>query len=691
MMNSLLQKQWYANSEASALKNTEKMLPQRKLTGTYLEIIVAPSLPVEPSFPSKVSQVLKTWFNFTQKHPDFKYDSDVVKQAESFLASVPGFDTRSQECFFLFADSPDLDYFPLDKDCRPLTSEEIKANEQEVKEAITKEMSSWISHKVGKPKRRAEHERETGLKPLTSRLLLEWKRKEGRRVVKARLVLRGFQEQNQQELETRSPTATRTAHRLVAQVAASRRWSLAALDISTAFLQGFTFQDLPAGTKRQPCAFIPPREILEVLAALDPAWKVVLSDPMAWVFELFKSAYGLKDAPLLWFLALHEYLLTLKLKPSSHEQCLYKATTENLQDLMCLVSLHVDDTLICAEEGVIDWFAQKLETKYGKVSLQKRKFTHFGVDTDYDMLKSWNVVLCQRDYLAQLRPIEVIAPRGSGRTQDSKANESEITQFRSLVSAIAWLATTFPSAGACASMYQSRLPTPLISDLHQLNALLAQLIQVYQPLIIRGDIDYRNCIIVYASDASLGNAAKYSQIGYELGLAKPIAKEIVFNWSVISYKSQKSKRVATSTLHSELLGQLAGAEEAVMLQSFLFELCNPAFSTIQLLKADPAQMQPIWGITDCFDLFETLTKSTQPVLTNKSMTLFVEAIREYKREGRIRSFCWCDTRDNVANVLTKLTPAGLLEFTDSLLESMRKASWKPKHTFKVEGVTYSGE
>ena len=232
--------------------------------------------------------------------------------------------------FFLFADSPDLDYFPLEKDCRPLTAEEIEANAPEVKEAMIKEMSSWISHKVGKPTRRTTYEKQTGLKPLTSRMLLEWKKKEGKRIVKARLVLRGFQEQNQHELETRSPTATRTAHRLVAQVSASRRWSLAALDISTAFLQGYTFQDLPEGTKRQPCAFLPPREVLEILALLDPAWKLALEDPYGWVFELFKSAYGLKDAPLLWFLALHSFLQTLNLKPSSHEQCLYKATTPDL-------------------------------------------------------------------------------------------------------------------------------------------------------------------------------------------------------------------------------------------------------------------------------------------------------------------------------------------------------------------------
>ena len=443
--------------------------------------------------------------------------------------------------------------------------------------------------------------------------------------------------------------------------------------------------------KRQPCAFIPPKEILEIMASLDSAWIPVLSNPLAWCYELMKSAYGLKDAPLLWYLALHAFLNTLGLKATSHEQCLYKGLAADQTDLASLTSLHVDDTLICGEESTLDEFAKQLSAKFGKVSYQKMKFTHFGVETEYDCGNTYNIKLCQRKYLQQLKPIEINAPRGSKRTSDSPANPDEITLFRSLISAIAWLATTFPAAGACASMYQSKLPVPTIGDLRQLNGLLEQLNEVYHPLIIRGDIDYRHCLIIVASDASLGNASKYSQVGYMVGLSQPVTTVIEFPWSLMSYKSHKSKRVATSTLHSELLGQLSGLEEAIMLQSFLYELAHPALSTNELLKAAVSDLQPIWAVTDCHDLFDTLTKSTQPVLTNKSMTLFVEAVREYRREGKIASFCWTDTRDNIANVLTKLTTAGLLDITEDLIKTMRYSVWKPVHPFKTEGVLWSNE
>jgi hypothetical protein len=224
-----------------------------------------------------------------------------------------------------------------------------------------------------------------------------------------------------------------------------------------------------------------------------------------------------------------------------------------------------------------------------------------------------------------------------------------------------------------------------------LNGLLEQLYECYQPLIIRGDVDYRNCLIVCVSDASLGNASKYSQVGYMLGLSKPIVDLIEFLWSLTNYKSHKSKRVATSTLHSELLGQLSGIEEAVLLQSFLYELAHPALSTTELLRAEASKLQPIWGITDCCDLHEVLIKSTQPVLTNKSMTLFVEALREYHRERRVSAYCWVDTRDNVANVLTKLTSTGLLEMPPELIQVLKTSTWKPAHNFKVNQDLWSNE
>ena len=593
----------------------------------------------------------------------------------------------SDECFFMF-DSDVGAYFPLDKDTRPLTEEEIKLHADEIEKAMLKELASWIQHSAGKPVRKKEYEKRTGLKALPSRWLIEWKRKEGQRIIKCRLVLKGFAERNQDKLQTRSPTASRTGHRTVHQTAATRKWTLASLDISTAFLQGFRFEDLPEGVNRQPCGFTPPKGVFQLLAKLAPdTWSQCVNEPDEWTFELHKSAYGLKDAPLMWYIAINAYLRELSASPTSHDGCVYKRWNKETKQLDLLLSLHVDDTLITGRESDIDEFAKRLEQKFGKISYQKGSFTHFGLDTT-KCPQTHNVTLCQKNYLAQIKQIEVDAKRGSGRTLETKANAEEITQFRSVVSAIAWLAQTYPPAGTAASLYQSRLPEPTIGDLRQLNTLLDQLKECYRPMIIRGDVDYRDCLIVALSDASLGNASKHSQIGYVIALTNRVKDKIIFPWSIMSYKSQKSKRVATSTLHSELLGQSAAAEEAVNLQTFIYELEHPELSANELVQVDPSLLCPIWGITDCNDLHDTLVKSTQPVLTNKSMTLFVEALREYKAEGRIQEYCWCDTRDNIANVLTKLKPDGCLEL-DGITNTFDTATWKPKHLFKVGTTAFA--
>jgi hypothetical protein len=391
----------------------------------------------------------------------------------------------------------------------------------------------------------------------------------------------------------------------------------------------------------------------------------------------------------MWYIAINAFLVENDYRRSAHDSCVYKKLASNQKDLELLLSLHVDDTLITAPEGIIDKFAKKLEQKFGKISYQKNSFTHFGLLTT-KCPKSHNVTLCQLHYLSQIKPIEIDAKRGSGRTAESKATTEEITQYRSVVSAIAWLAQTFPPAGTVTSLYQGRLPSPTVGDLRQLNSVLAQIHDIYKPMVIRGDINLFECLILALGDASLGNASKHSQIGYIIALTNRVdtsRKQLTFDWSIITYKSQKSKRVATSTMHSELLAQSSSSEEAVNLQTFLHELKNPSLSANELLKARPEELNPIWTITDCEDLHQVLVKETAPVLSNKSMTLFTEALREHKTTGRIAQFCWCDTRDNVSNVLTKLKPDGLLDVGDKdkdvVILTLSKAQWRPQHLFKI--------
>ena len=69
-------------------------------------------------------------------------------------------------------------------------------------------------------------------------------------------------------------------------------WGLWSLDISTAFLQGFTFDQLrSAGYSRQPVAFKAPSGTLDILGKLSPLFKNhgTMIDPC---IEILKGAYG---------------------------------------------------------------------------------------------------------------------------------------------------------------------------------------------------------------------------------------------------------------------------------------------------------------------------------------------------------------------------------------------------------------
>ena len=71
---------------------------------------------------------------------------------------------------------------------------------------------------------------------ITGRWVLTIKRdKEGNFLkIKARWVLRGFQDRQVWDLQTDSPTSTRPGFRLQCQIAANRQWDITHIDLKTA-------------------------------------------------------------------------------------------------------------------------------------------------------------------------------------------------------------------------------------------------------------------------------------------------------------------------------------------------------------------------------------------------------------------------------------------------------------------------
>ena len=160
--------------------------------------------------------------------------------------------------------------YAVEKELRALSPEELKRDASQVEAACLKELQSWLQHDTGRAELTSSYSAKTGLRPLPSRWVIEYKMKNGLVIVKARLCAKGFAERNQHELQTSSPTATRLGHKMIFLYAAYNRSELWSLDVGTAFLQGWTLDTVNAsGHKRQACALTLPTGCWSLVAKLD--------------------------------------------------------------------------------------------------------------------------------------------------------------------------------------------------------------------------------------------------------------------------------------------------------------------------------------------------------------------------------------------------------------------------------------
>jgi len=119
---------------------------------------------------------------------------------------------------------------------------------------------------------------------------------------KARWVLRGFLDKQVWHIQTDSPTSTRPGFRLQCQAAASNQWDLLHIDLKTAFLQGDTF----SGQREVVCQLPPEAGLPPYMAA-----------------RLKRAAYGLNDAPRLWWNKLDAKLRNYGFVPTRADRCCY--------------------------------------------------------------------------------------------------------------------------------------------------------------------------------------------------------------------------------------------------------------------------------------------------------------------------------------------------------------------------------
>ena len=252
------------------------------------------------------------------------------------------------------------------------------------------------------------------------------------------------------EVPRDSPTLGRQSKMLLLQLIASKGWSLGSFDIRAAFLQGKPQQDRIIG--------------IEPVPELSKAMNLKENE----VCKLDKSAYGLIDAPFLWYKTLCDELRALGFQASPFDPCLYILRNPETKELSGALGIHVDDGI----HGGDSYFhsqVSKLEAKYPFGSKKSKAFTFTGIEMCQHPDKS--IELSQTKYVNHISPIAIKPDRKCKESEP--VTEEERHNLRGLVGSLQYAAVhTRPDNASALSHLQSQINSATISTLITANKVL---------------------------------------------------------------------------------------------------------------------------------------------------------------------------------------------------------------------------
>ena len=189
-----------------------------------------------------------------------------------------------------------------------------------------------------------------------------------RRIIRARLTIRGFKDRDAHDLIRYAGTSQRYSQRMIVSEAANRGWNIVTTDISKAFLQGVTYEELAQLTGeplRDVNFYLPPSSV----AVLKQIEGYTTFDPATEVLHSLKPSTGSVDAPRCFHLKLAQIIRNkCKLAPTRTDEegfILHKGGK-----LVAILTIHVDDLKLAGELDIVMEIIGHLEKTFGKLILQ---------------------------------------------------------------------------------------------------------------------------------------------------------------------------------------------------------------------------------------------------------------------------------------------------------------------------------
>ena len=322
------------------------------------------------------------------------------------------------------------------------------------------------------------------------------------------------------------------ATRLAKGVAAGRGWDAWSFDITTAFLSGDpTEREIYV---RAPAEGLPAARNLPAIKSLQ-------------LLKILKSAYGLTEAPRLWYMRANRDLQKTPLQELPAARATYAASEGGTT--WALLCLHVDDGLLLGrnDDPRFQKLKKQIDSLFKIKEWKEPPFTFLGVDFK---IEDSHYVDDMSSYVGN-----IAVPKLEKRPGETLLNATELTQYRQLVMRLRWPAQlAMPQCLYEVSLLAQRVTRATHDDMKAAVALHKKFLQEKEAGRVKiryPKMDGVPYLVTYF-DASLGKEKDgKSQLGSIHFLTDEKVKEGHRPAAVVEFNTTKSSRVVRSSMAAE--------------------------------------------------------------------------------------------------------------------------------------------
>ena len=360
---------------------------------------------------------------------------------------------------------------------------------------------------------------------------------------------------------------------------------------------------------------------------------------------------------------------------------------------MCIMAKHVDDLKLTGDRAIVVRVLQQIEKVFGQLKIDWHSFTNCGVRHTQDP-KTKEVRLDQDDYIKGIKLC--VSPEIMSEKPESKCGTELHAQYWSVLGAIAYAVLTRPDIAVFISALQRWSHAPNVIHVKRLNAVV-RWAQRNPKGITYKQLDNNNrppgsCVPTHLREVSDAAFKKEEDSGHSMRGACYIRcagnriSDMTSSCSghLLDHVSRAQRRVTRATFTSELQAGCDTVDKGFLLLQCLDEMQTGRSSASQALKRRESGGYAVPGALylDALSVFASVTATFIKTPADNGVLVHCLYLRELLDDGVLSALIWQDTRDMIADGLTKgaVDRQGLHDVMDGVVKVLHECKpWQPKH------------